>query len=258
VAGGRFLSADQIWQILDPDPKKRHTIQVALKKLRVAGYLDEAPKHDELERKPGKNPYIYALGLQGATFLGLPPKNNDVEKEIIDHDLMSGNIYAVIYSACREREIPIKARDIEPTDLPKLYVKEISDSVRKSTKPDLMFNIKDILYIEAETGKNVIWRKKESRATQSSFVNKIYYYFRLYDLARAGKYPYFRVLTVCRSFARLSQYRELCKAIRPKGKGMDIFWFAIEKNITLKYPHWALFDPIWFTPSSEEPRILLN
>jgi len=137
---------------------------------------DLPPKQDDLTRKPGKNPNIYALGRQGAKFLGLPSKNNNVEKEKIDHDVMAGKIYAVIYSACREYGITIKARDIEPNGLPILNVHGAGRQYR--TIPDLLFEIDDILYIEAETGKNVAWRKSDFES--SSYYKKLLYYQELY------------------------------------------------------------------------------
>jgi len=256
VADCRFISTDGLHFIFGGE---KNTLQIKLTKLTREHYLTRPPAQKFLIKNQGRPSLIYSLGRQGARFLKTSYEDPELKSISLRHALMVTNIYVTLLAASsRLAPLSFSYWEREP-EMPKFFLPQLKR--RFASQPDAAIEIDykkhDLFYLEAETGKVPATR---TNPRQSSFERRIFYYQRLYQLSKEGRYPPFRVLTIIgdNNIKRLNSLRDLCVKADPRDRGgLNIFWFCLEGNVRPEDPSALFFEPFWFLPSDTEGHSLL-
>jgi hypothetical protein len=203
---------------------------------------------------------IYALGREGARLLGVPYENPQVKWLWLEHGMMGSRAYltflrgALLYP----ERVDFSYWQREP-EMPARYLREFRAT--KAIKPDAVLDYETAgrqhrFYLECETGSIPHTR---TNGHQSSWKRKVLYYMELFKLTQhSGQFPKFRVLVIVKdsNLEHLEALRQVCRNVDPIGRGMNIFWFCLGANVMPASPGTMLFEPYWFTPSSDEGQTL--
>jgi hypothetical protein len=239
-------------QIADITGEELILIQQDCIKLERNKYIIICPIEHKLPKSRGRNPHVYALRPKGSDLLGVPHKHvYDVKDEFrVDHDVMVGDFFAAFFrDSERDNGIYLKQWTREP-EMHKVVVPEFKvgnqtnhpGCVRADAFARVISNNKHFdFYPEAEN-KGV---KKRKKFKQSSYLKKVHYYQALW---RAGFK--FQVPTMVKTEKHREGLRDVCQEADPAGIGLNIFCFALQKEIsdpTISVTREAM----WQTPSGE-------
>jgi hypothetical protein len=256
IRDARFCSTDDLHAVF---PIERNTLQVRLTKLTKDGFLLRPDAQKFLKRDKGRPTLIYSLGREGAGVLDAQFEDPDVGWPFLLHSLMTTKVYLTF--VCGGIHYPTLSFDQwkrEPDDMPRVFIPKMKS--RFINRPDGLIDLthsekQHRFLLECETGKVP---RTRTNLRQSSFLRKIFYYQKLFDLTRQ-QYPHFRVLTVIQEddLDYLNHLRRIVREADPKEKGLNIFWFTVLSAFDPKEPATALFKPVWYLPGDAEPRTLL-
>jgi len=285
IARYRFASAENIHQIVGGSYRK---VQGRLQQMFHHGFLDRPPRQINLWDK-GRQPYIYALGDQGAKLLrrkGVDiighdkprywhQKNVKATGAHLHHTAMTTAFAIYLQTACKEKGIDCtwtrEGREIQDKiDLPQQYIhrpgkKRLRLKARKraSINPDGMahFHWRAGLrnrnlraFVELDTG-------TEPNVRETSYGTDIATKMRAFVAwAQAKRHrerfdiPGFLVLfATTAGEKRIENILATARAIDPKGVGLNMFWAT---QFTIKTKPASLLEEIWKAPNGKSRSLL--
>lgn len=257
----RFVTSRQLQELI---PGSAQGVLRRLQKLYHNHFIDRL-------KVSNNDPIIYALGNRGADELTLhygidrqeiewTSKNREVGERYIHRSLMVTRFRHALALALRQRPEATLAF-WEPSGsfrVPVSYEETVrtpdggqrTDLVKTTVIPDGFFAL--------QTGKGLghfCLEADRSTMTNARFLAKMKSYFRYWDEQVRQKKQPFRMLTITLSEERKENLRQIAQQVDPKGRGLNVFWFACEQRYHNK-PSQVL-APIWQTPADESVRSIL-
>lgn len=260
-----------------------------LTKLYHAGYLDR-PKEQPRARQSSGVPMVYALGNKGADLLAdytgekrfkvdWTTKNREVGYNFIEHSLMISNFMVCLDLACRQRQDEIRL--IWPEEILKNMPRKkvvsgssfgwkviVTHKTPNGNKkdytigvvPDQVFGLHFLktneavfFFLEADQSTMPLRR---SSFNSSSYLKKLVAYWGSKEaVKKIFGFDSFRVLTLAISKPRVDNMIQLNKDVDDWKKGMRMFYFSEEKNITVENPGQVLAK-IWRNGRDEVKSLL--
>jgi hypothetical protein len=201
--------------------------------LEKAGYIDKVSAPGILDKKPGRNPAVYASRKVHNH------KWTDIGKL---HPYMISEVYGVLHAANRRFDIPLDEWYFEPegrvVDAPKIC----------NPDAEAVFNT-ELFFIECDRGTEPLKRNGKGTDIESRFD----YYEALW---RTGKK--FRVLWLTLTDMRRFSMHKAAYMHDRSGKGLNIFWFGLYSLIDVTDPAKFLYSEDWLIPSDGIYRPLIK
>lgn len=266
----RFCTTDHLRVVLDiprykegedkTHPRYR-SLQRRLRQLWIASYLVRPPEQIPAKLKHPEIKYlVYGIGTRAAKELGKQGenvgkvswtrKNKLVRSPFIAHQLASTDFHVAAALATGKADNLSKFRWYNEGRINDTFYK---NGKERKIKPDayLTFEVPSgrmDFCIEADMG-TVSNRKMAKRFGLYS------YWWRRDFHRRVGIGKNFRVLILCSTQARADNLIDL--AGRKLDKGLNLFWFASQKDYDYKNPE-SIFKKIFTTPKGEASRSILK
>ncbi len=213
------------------------TLWKYLNQLEKAGYIDNVDAPALLDKKPGRNPNVFASA-----------SNHNKELTETDnqrgkfHRYMVSEVAGIFHAAQNKFNIPLHEWYYEP--------KGNQINGIKTCNPDAEARFGDQhFFIECDRKTEPV--KRNGKGTD--IWSKLDYYTALF---RQGKK--FRVLFLTLNVRRLNSLRDAAIAHDEQKLGLNIFWFGLFDLVDLADPALFFTEEYWFIPSSDEGQSLLK
>lgn len=284
----RFLTSNHIMALVEMNPG---SVLRRLTKLYHAGYLDR-PKDQPRARQQSGVPMAYALGNKGADLLAeltgqrrlkvdWTTKNREAGFNFIEHTLMVSNFMVCLDLACRSKKEEIRliwSEEIQK-NMPRKKVvggspfgwkviasHETASGVKKDYPigviPDQVFGLHfpkkkeaSFFFLEADQSTMPLVR---SSFAKSSYLKKLVAYWGSKEIVKdIFGFSNYRVLTLAISKPRIDNMIQVNKTVDDWKKGLRMFYFSEEKNITVEDPS-RILSKIWRNGRDEQMMSLLD
>lgn len=244
-------------------PKYR-SLQRRLRQLWIAGYLVRPPEQVTAKLQyPELTHLVYGLGKKANQELGKQGinvgkvnwtrKNQKVRSPFIAHQLALTDFHVAIYLATADRQ------DLELTRWfreGKIDDEVLYEGKEYRVKPDSYLTLKDPkgkMYFCLEADMATVTHKRMAQR----FRAYTYWWKKDYHIRHYGMNRNFRVLILCLTDKRKEALRKLAKRTDELGTGLNLFWFASQKDYDYHKPE-TVFKKIFTTPRDETPHSILE
>lgn len=263
-----------------------------LQKLFHAGYLDRPPEQIR-PYKSGSDPMVYGLGNRGADLLlekfDIPrskvdwtSKNRETKIRFLDHTIQTAHFMVCFELACRGNpdaefigpevilsRMPEQLRKKENPWSWKVTAKiDVQGEKRMHTMGMVPDKVLGLRFFNREPNRNRLFffleadrstmPVKSANIFRSSFYKKMLGYFHSWEQELFEKsFPFkrARVLTVTKSEERIESMVATGRELDPKGRGLRMFLFVPEKQLSLKEPR-KIFEKIWTDGRGEKVGLI--